>query len=261
MTTRKRNSVASHPLAITATVMMALALLLLVKGDAHGQAVGHRAPAPAADSANTVSFNREVFQYDPAGRRDAARLALADLVIALLVAVVVNASIVVLAASAFHASGHTEVADLTEAHRLISPLLGASAAGVVFGIALLASGKSSTVTATLTGQIIMEGFLTLRVRPWVRRLITRGVAIVPALVVVAVAGEGAVGKLLILSQAVLSVQLPFAVIPLVRLTSDRAKMGELTSPRWLIACAWMTAAIILGLDGLLLGQLVTGRGA
>jgi manganese transport protein len=201
------------------------------------------------------------FPLDPAGRRDAARLALADLVGALLVAVAVNASIVVLAASAFHASGHTTVADLTDAHRLISPVLGASAAGLVFGIALLASGKSSTVTATLTGQIVMEGFLTLRVRPWLRRLITRGVAIVPALVVVALAGEGALGKLLILSQAVLSVQLPFAVIPLIRLTSDRAKMGELASPRWLTACAWLAAAIILALNGLLLGQLVTGRGA
>jgi manganese transport protein len=201
------------------------------------------------------------FSLDPAGRRDAARLALADVVGALLIAVAVNASIVVLAASAFHATGHTDVADLSDAYRMISPVLGASAASVVFGIALLASGKSSTVTATLTGQIVMEGFLTLRVRPWVRRLITRGVAIVPALVVVAIAGEGALGKLLILSQAVLSIQLPFAVIPLIRLTSDKAKMRELVSPRWLAACAWVAAAIILALNGLLVGQLVTGRGA
>ena len=195
------------------------------------------------------------FGLDPGGRRDAARLATLDLVGALLVAVVVNASIVVLAASAFHASGHTQVTELSDAYHLISPVLGAGAASVVFGIALLAAGKSSTVTATLTGQIVMEGFLALRVRPWLRRVVTRGLAILPALIVVAVAGERGLGKLLILSQAVLSLQLPFAIIPLVRITSDRGKMGDLVTPRWLAACAWIATAIVLGLDALVLGQL------
>jgi manganese transport protein len=197
------------------------------------------------------------FELDARGRRDAARLATVDLIAALLVAVAVNGSIVILSASAFHDTGHRGVAELHDAYRLISPVLGVSAAGIVFGIALLASGKSSTVTATLTGQIIMEGFLSLRMRPWLRRLISRGLAIVPALIVVAVAGEHALGSLLILSQAVLSLQLPFAVFPLIRLTSDRRKMGDLASPRWLATAAWIAAIVIVVLNGLMLGQLMT----
>ncbi|HEU4610969.1 MAG TPA: divalent metal cation transporter, partial [Kofleriaceae bacterium] len=196
------------------------------------------------------------YQLDPAGRRDAARLATLDLVGALLVAVLVNGSIVILAAAAFHASGHHGVAELPQAYHLMSPVLGAGLASVLFGIALLASGKSSTVAATLTGQIVMEGFLALRVRPWVRRLITRGLAIAPALVVVMVGGEHGLARLLILSQAVLSLQLPFAVFPLIRMTSDRAKMGDLASARWMRTCAWLAATVIVGLNGLLLGQLL-----
>jgi manganese transport protein len=196
------------------------------------------------------------YQLDPAGRRDAARLATIDLVGALLVAVLVNGSIVILAAAAFHASGHHGVAELPQAYHLMSPVLGAGMASVLFGIALLASGKSSTVAATLTGQIVMEGFLALRVRPWVRRLITRGLAIAPALVVVVFAGEHGLARLLILSQAVLSLQLPFAVFPLIRITSDRAKMGDLASARWMRTCAWLAAIVIVGLNGLLLGQLL-----
>jgi manganese transport protein len=197
------------------------------------------------------------YGLDPAGRRDAATLATADAIVALTVAALVNASIVILAASVFGASGHHEVVELHDAYRLLSPLLSASGAGLVFGIALLASGKSSTMTATLTGQIVMEGFLDLRVRPWVRRLVTRALAIVPALIVVTLAGERGLGRLLILSQAVLSLQLPFAVFPLLQMTSSRAKMGELVSPGWLRTAAWVAAITIVALNSILLGQLIT----
>jgi len=198
------------------------------------------------------------YPLDLAGRATAVRLATIDLVAALLVAVVVNASIVVLAAAAFHDTGHRSIVELGDAYRVLSPVLGAGAASVLFGVALLASGKSSTLTATLTGQIVMEGFLSLRMSPWLRRLITRGLAILPALVVVAVCGEHGLAWLLIASQAVLSFQLPFAVFPLIRLTSDRRRMGKLVNPTWLTAAAWSSGFAIAGLNTWLLVQLVIG---
>jgi manganese transport protein len=198
------------------------------------------------------------YPLDLAGRAAAVRLATIDLVAALLVAVVVNASIVVLAAAAFHDTGHRSIVELGDAYRVLSPVLGAGAASALFGVALLASGKSSTLTATLTGQIVMEGFLSLRMSPWLRRLITRGLAIVPALVVVAVCGEHGLAWLLIASQTVLSFQLPFAVFPLIRLTSDRRRMGKLVNPAWLTAAAWLSGLLIAGLNTWLLVQLVIG---
>ena len=200
------------------------------------------------------------FPLDPAGRRD-PRASRSPISSRLLVAVSVNASILVLAAPAFHAQRPHEVADLTDAHHLLSPLLGASAARLVFAIALLCIGPELDGHRD-ADRPDRDGRLSHAAPAPVGAPVDHArLAIVPALIVVALAGEGALGKLLILSQAVLSVQLPFAVIPLIRLTSDRAKMGELASPRWLTACAWLAAAIILALNGLLLGQLVTGRGA
>ena len=145
-----------------------------------------------------------------------------------------------------------DVAEIGDAYRLLAPALGAGAASTLFAVALLASGQNSTVTATLAGQVVMEGFLDWHVAPWLRRLVTRSLAVVPAAIVAAVAGESGTARLLVLSQVVLSMQLPFAVVPLVQLTSSRAKMGALASPRWLAALAWSIAAAIIVLNGQLL---------
>ncbi|HEY0776560.1 MAG TPA: Nramp family divalent metal transporter [Gemmatirosa sp.] len=189
-----------------------------------------------------------------AGRREAVRYAFADSTIALTAALFINAAILVVAAATFHRAGYTQVAEIQDAHRLLTPLLGASGASVAFALALLASGQNSTLTGTLAGQIVMEGFLDVRLRPWVRRLITRGLAIVPAVVVSIVAGERGTARLLVLSQVVLSLQLSFAVVPLVRFTSDRAKMGRFVNARWLVATAWATAFVIAALNAWLLVQ-------
>jgi manganese transport protein len=181
-------------------------------------------------------------------KRAALRFATIDSTLALMFALLINASILILAASTFHASGRTEVADLGQAHTLLSPLLGASIAPVLFAVALLCCGLSSTVTATLSGQAVMEGFINFRLPPWLRRLVTRAVAIVPAAFVTILYGEGETAKLLVLSQVVLSFQLPFAVIPLVMFTADRAKMGDLVAPRWLTLLAAVIAAIIVVLN-------------
>jgi manganese transport protein len=188
--------------------------------------------------------------YDPspAGRRQALRFFVYDSTFALCFALTVNASILILAAGAFHGSGATEVSDLGDAHSLLAPLLGSALAPTLFGIALLCCGLNSTVTATLAGQIVMEGFLRIKLTPWLRRLITRLIAIVPAAAVAVVAGEAGAGKLLILSQVVLGLQLPFAVVPLVLLTADRAKMGDLAAPRGLTATAAVIAALLIGLN-------------
>jgi len=186
------------------------------------------------------------------GRREAARYATIDSTIALMFALLINASILIVAAATFHAGGHTEVAEIQDAHRMLTPLLGATAASVLFAVALLASGQNSAVTGTLAGQIVMEGFLRIRLPPWLRRMITRLVAIVPAVIVTALYGESGTAKLLVLSQVVLSLQLPFAVVPLVRFTSDRAKMGDLTSPRWLTLLAGALAATIIALNAKLI---------
>jgi manganese transport protein len=191
------------------------------------------------------------------GRREAVRFAFLDSTIALSAALFINAAILILAAATFHQAGNTEVAEIQDAYRLLTPLLGGSAS-VAFAVALLASGQNSTITGTLAGQIVMEGFLDLRLQPWVRRLITRMVAIVPAAFTAIFFGESGTAKLLVLSQVILSLQLSFAVIPLVRFTSDRTKMGEFVNPAWLTGCAWLIAAIIGSLNVWLLVQTVGG---
>ena len=191
-------------------------------------------------------------------KRQACKMNLVDSAVALNCALFVNAAILILAAAVFHRSGHQEVAALQDAHRLLAPLLGTSLASTVFAIALLSSGQSSTITGTLAGQIVMEGFLRIRIRPWLRRLISRGLAIVPAALVIGLRGAGAVDDLLVLSQVVLSLQLSFAVVPLIAFTSDRSKMGAFTNPPWVVAIACAVAAIIIGLNGNLVVQTVGG---
>ena len=201
---------------------------------------------------HSATVQTRAFEGGVEGKRQAAKFATIDSTVALGLALFVNAAILILAASAFHVIGRTDVAEIQDAYRLLAPTLGATAASVLFAVALLASGQNSTVTATLAGQVVMEGFLNLRLAPWLRRLITRGIAIVPAAVVAAAYGESGTAKLLVASQVVLSLQLPFAVIPLVLFTSDKAKMGELASPVWLKTAAWGCAVLIVGLNAKLL---------
>lgn len=182
-----------------------------------------------------------------AEKRQACKYNLIDSVVALNGALLVNASILIVAATVFFTRG-VEVKEIQQAHQLLAPLLGTSLASVAFALALLCAGQSSTLTGTLAGQIVMEGFLNFRMRPWLRRLITRAVAIVPAAGTILVAGEASTYKLLILSQVVLSLQLPFAVIPLIQFTSDKEKMGTFASRMWVKVLAWVTAAIIVGLN-------------
>jgi manganese transport protein len=181
-------------------------------------------------------------------RREALKFATIDSTVALMFALLVNASILILAAAAFHATGRTEVAELGEAHNLLAPLLGMAIAPTLFGVALLCCGLNSTVTATLAGQIVMEGFLHIRLAAWLRRLVTRGIAIIPAAGVTIFYGDGGTAKLLILTQVVLSLQLSFAVFPLVLFTADQRKMGALVAPRWLTAIAGLVAIIIAALN-------------
>ncbi len=198
------------------------------------------------------------FGESVADKREAIKLATIDSTIALMFALLINASILILAAASFHKTGRTEVAELGEAHSLLAPLLGSAFAPTLFGIALLCCGINSTVTATLSGQIVMEGFLDIRLPPWARRLITRGIAIVPAAGVTIWYGEAGTAKLLIFSQVLLSLQLPFAVVPLVMFTADRGKMGSLIAPRWVTALAALTAAIIIALNVKLLHDAAFG---
>jgi manganese transport protein len=181
-------------------------------------------------------------------RREAIKLATLDSTIALMFALLINASILILAAATFNKAGMTDVAELNQVHSFLDPLLGSALAPTLFGIALLCCGLNSTVTATLSGQIVMEGFLDIRLPPWLRRLTTRAIAIVPAAVVTIWYGEKGTAQLLILSQVILSMQLSFAVVPLVMFTADRRKMGELVAPRWLSALAALVAAIIIALN-------------
>jgi len=181
-------------------------------------------------------------------RREAIHFASIDSALALMFALFINAAILVMAAATFHGTGHQEVADIGDAYQLLSPLLGSTMASALFAIALLCSGQNATLTGTLAGQIVMEGFINLRIRPWLRRLITRGVAIVPAIIVVALYGERGTSPLIILSQVVLSLQLPFAVFPLVMFTSDPAKMGSFANPPWVKVLAWAVAVIIAMLN-------------
>ncbi|GLK55966.1 manganese transport protein [Methylopila capsulata] len=198
------------------------------------------------------------YERTDAGKREAIRYATTDSTIALVFAFVINASILILAAAAFHANGRTEVAELGEAHTLLGPLLGGAVAATAFGVALLCCGLNSTITATLAGQVVMEGFLRIRLAPWLRRLITRAIAITPAIVVVLLYGESGTSQLLVMSQVVLSLQLPFAVIPLVWFTASRSKMGAFVAPRWMSVAAGVTAAIIVALNMKLLYDFANG---
>jgi manganese transport protein len=193
-----------------------------------------------------------------ADRRDAIKLATIDSTVALCFALTINASILILAAATFHKIGKTDVAELDQAHSFLAPLLGSALAPTLFGIALLACGLNSTVTATLSGQIVMEGFINIRLPGWARRLITRSIAIVPAATVTIWYGESGTAKLLILSQVILSLQLPFAIVPLVMFTADRRKMGALVAPRWLTAIAVIIAAIVIALNVKLLMDFIRG---
>ncbi len=198
------------------------------------------------------------YERTPQGRREAIKWATTDSTIALMLALFVNAAILIVAAAAFHGTGHQDVAEIGDAHRLLSPLLGLGIASTLFAVALLASGLNSTVTATLAGQIVMEGFIHLRMPSWARRLVTRGIAIVPVVIVTWLYGERGTGQLLVLSQVVLSMQLPFAVIPLVRFVSDRRKMGDLVISRLTAAIAWVVAGVIVVLNLKLLYDTVFG---
>ncbi|HVX74728.1 MAG TPA: Nramp family divalent metal transporter [Bradyrhizobium sp.] len=191
-------------------------------------------------------------------KREAIKLATIDSSIALCLALIINASILILAAATYHRAGKVDVAELDQAHAFLAPLLGSTLAPTLFAIALLCCGLNSTITATLSGQIVMEGFLNLRVRPWVRRMVTRLIAIVPAVAVTIWAGEKATGQLLIFSQVVLSLQLPFAVVPLILFTASRTKMGPFVAPHWLTALAALTAAVIIALNIKLVWDYVTG---
>jgi manganese transport protein len=193
-----------------------------------------------------------------ASKAEAIRFATIDSSVALMSALFINAAILIVSAAAFHGTGNQDVADIGDAYQLLSPLLGTSAASVLFAVALLFSGQNATLTGTLAGQIVMEGFMNIRLRPWLRRLITRLIAIVPAVIVVALYGEQGTGALLILSQVILSLQLPFAVFPLVRFTTDRTKMGRFVAPLWLGALAWLVAGIIAALNVWLLYQTIAG---
>src|SRR6478672_7290294 len=197
------------------------------------------------------------YEETAAGKREAVRYAFVNSTIALSFALFINAAILIVAAASFHTSGNQNVAEIQDAFKLLTPLLGAGAS-TVFALALLASGQNSTLTGTLAGQIVMEGFLNIRIRPWLRRLITRLIAIVPAAVVAILYGEGGTAKLLILSQVILSLQLSFAVVPLVAFTSNRAKMGPFVNPRWLSTTAWLAAILIAGLNAWLLVQTIGG---
>jgi manganese transport protein len=198
-------------------------------------------------------------RYDEtsAGKREAIRYAILDSTVALMGALFINGAILVMAAAAFNRTGHTDVAEIQDAYKLLSPLLGVGAASTVFALALLASGQNSTLTGTLAGQITMEGFLNIRLRPWLRRLITRGIAIVPAVIVAAMFGESGTARLLILSQVILSMQLSFAVFPLVQFTSEKGKMGEFVNPAWLKYLAYMVAYFIAALNVWLLVRTIT----
>jgi manganese transport protein len=195
---------------------------------------------------------------DEGSKREAIRFATIDSSVALMSALFINAAILIMAAAIFHGTGYEEVADISDAYLLLSPLLGTTVASTLFAVALLCSGQNATLTGTLAGQIVMEGFINLRMRPWLRRLVTRLIAIVPAVVVITLYGEGSTGPLLILSQVILSLQLPFAVFPLVAFTSDRAKMGAFVSPPWVKALAWAVAVVIAALNIWLLYQTFAG---
>ena len=194
------------------------------------------------------------FERTRTGMREAIRFCTLDSTIALTLALFVNAAILIVSAATFYRNGYSDVAEIQDAYKLLTPLLGVTGASTVFALALLASGQNSTLTGTLAGQVIMEGFLDIRLKPWMRRLITRLIAIVPAVIVTAIAGERGTAKLLILSQVILSMQLSFAVFPLVIFTSDKRKMGEFVNPSWVKTLSWLVAVLIAALNAWLLLQ-------
>lgn len=195
------------------------------------------------------------YERTDAGRSMAITFATWDSTISLGLAFFVNAAILILSAAAFHWSGHTDVEDIKDAYHLLTPVLGASLASTLFAVALLASGQSSTLTGTLAGQIVMEGFLRLRMNPWMRRMVTRLLAVVPAAIIAALYGETGITKLLILSQVILSLQLSFAVVPLVQFTSSRQKMGRFANARWLSVTAWAVTGLIICANAYMLWQM------
>jgi manganese transport protein len=192
-------------------------------------------------------------------KREAIRFATFDSTLALGFSLFVNAAILILGAAAFHHRGITTVADISQAYQLLTPVLGAGLASTLFAAALLCSGQNSTLTGTLAGQVVMEGFLRLRIKPWLRRLITRLAAIIPAALVIGIAGENKAMGLLILSQVILSFQLPFALVPLVQFTNDKRRMGEFANSSWVAALAWFTAAVIIALNALLIVLILRGN--
>jgi manganese transport protein len=196
------------------------------------------------------------YERTSAGKKMAIKFATIDSTFALTLALFINAAILILSSAVFHGSGHQDVADINDAYMLLSPLLGASLASVLFAIALLASGQNATLTGTMAGQIVMEGFLNIRLRPWVRRLLTRLIAIIPAVIVAGLYGERGVGSLLILSQVILSLQLSFAVVPLIIFTSNKLKMGKYVNSLWLKITSWCVAIIIIALNAFLLYQII-----
>jgi manganese transport protein len=199
------------------------------------------------------------YERTDAGKREAIKFATLDSTIALMGALFINAAILIVAAAVFHKAGHTEVAEIGDAYKLLAPMLGIGLAGTAFAVALLASGQNSTLTGTLAGQIVMEGFLDIRMRPWLRRLVTRLVAIIPAVIVSALYGASGTAKLLIWSQVILSLQLSFAVIPLVTFTSSKAKMGSFANTGWLKGLSWLTALLIVALNLKMLADILTGK--
>lgn len=196
------------------------------------------------------------YSRDERGKREALRFASLDSTLSLLVAFFINASILIVAAATFHGTPYEYIADISDAHKMLEPLLGTSLAGLAFALALLASGQNSTLTGTLAGQIVMEGFLNLKMKPWLRRLITRLIAVVPAFFVTLLAGEKGTAELLILSQVILSLQLPFAVFPLITFTNSKQKMGVFVNPIWLKITVWAIGLIILCLNAYLIFQFI-----
>ncbi|HTD55650.1 MAG TPA: Nramp family divalent metal transporter [Silvibacterium sp.] len=194
----------------------------------------------------------------PQGKREAIRFANLDSAVALMIALCVNAAILVVAAAVFHRNGHFEIAEIEDAYKLLSPMLGVVGASTLFAVALLASGQNSTITGTLAGQVVMEGFVDLKLKPWLRRLITRTLAIIPTVIITILYGARGTGKLIILSQVILSLQLSFAVFPLVKFTSDRRKMGEFVNTSWLKSLSYAVAVVIAGLNVWLLIQTFRG---
>jgi manganese transport protein len=188
------------------------------------------------------------FDQTSEGRREAIKFGTIDSTFALTFALFINAGILILAAAAFHWSGHQEVAKIQDAYKLLTPILGVGMASALFAIALLASGQNSTLTGTLAGQIVMEGFIHIRLQPWLRRLITRALAVIPAVIVIGVYGEGKTTELLIGSQVLLSMQLGFAIWPLMRFTGEKAKMGEFVNPLWIKILGWSVTFIIIVLN-------------